>query len=255
MSEKMKILVVDDNKEFCQNVTDILELRDYDVMCAYDGLKAIEFVVKNGFSLVLMDVKMPVLDGLKTFRMMKEIAPNTPVIMVSAYAVEDLVRDALREGAFGFLKKPIDFDELLRLIAQATGRGTMVLVADNNEDLCANLKEVLSDKGFRVSVAYDGNMALEEATKNNFDVMLLDIVLPMLNGLEAYSAIREFRPDVAAIVITGYRQEMNEMVERVLQEGAYTCIEKPIDIDRLLSLLALIKEQKNKGTLKKPSSH
>jgi two-component system response regulator HydG len=166
---------------------------------------------------------------------------------VSAYAVEDLVRDALREGAFGFLKKPIDFDELLRLIAQATGRGTMVLVADNNEDLCANLKEVLSDKGYRVSVAYDGNMALEEATKSKFDVMLLDIVLPMLDGLETYSAIREFRPDVAVIVITGYRQEMNEMVERVLQEGAYTCIEKPIDIDRLLSLLALIKDRKTRA--------
>jgi two-component system response regulator HydG len=131
----------------------------------------------------------------------------------------------------------------------------MILVADNNKDLCANLKEVLSDKGYRVSVAYDGNMAIEEATKNNFDVMLLDIVLPMLDGLEAYLAIREFRPDVAAIVITGYRQEISEMVEKVLQEGAYTCIEKPIDIDRLLSLLSLIKEQKNKGTLKKPSSH
>jgi two-component system response regulator HydG len=247
MSEKKKILVVDDNEEFCRNVTDILELHDYDVMCAYDGLKAIELVVKNDFPLVLMDVKMPVLDGLKTFKQIKQLALDTPVIMVSAYAVEDLVRDALREGAFGFLKKPIDFDELLGLIAQATGRGAMILVADNNKDLCANLKEVLSDKGYRVSVAYDGNMALEEATKKNFDVMLLDIVLPMLNGLETYSAIREFRPDVAAIVITGYRQEMNEMVERVLQEGAYTCIEKPIDIDRLLSLLALIKDRKTRA--------
>jgi two-component system response regulator HydG len=252
MSEKKKILVVDDNEEFCRNVTDILELHDYDVMCAYDGLKAIELVVKNGFSLAMMDVRMPVLDGLKTFKQIKQLAPDTPVIMVSAYAVEDLVRDALREGAFGFLKKPIDFDELLRLIAKATSRGTMILVADNNKELCANLKEVLSDKGYRVSVAYDGKMALEEATKKNFDVMLLDIVLPMLNGLETFLAIREFRPEVAAIVITGYRQEISEVVEKVLQEGAHTCIEKPIDIDRLLSLLAQIKAQKAKGTLTKP---
>jgi two-component system response regulator HydG len=247
MSEKTKILVVDDNEEFCQNVTDILELHDYEVISAYDGLKAMALVIQSDFSLVLMDIKMPVLDGLKTFRKIRQILPNTPVIMVTAYAVEELVRDALREGAYGFLKKPIDFDELLRLITQATGKGAMVLVADNDRDLCANLKEVLSDKGYRVSVAYDGNMALEEATKSKFDVMLLDIVLPMLDGLETYSAIREFRPDVAVIVITGYRQEMNEMVERVLQEGAYTCIEKPIDIDRLLSLLALIKDRKTRA--------
>jgi two-component system response regulator HydG len=198
-----------------------------------------------------MDIKMPVLDGLKTFRKIRQIAPNTPVIMVTAYAVEELVRDALREGAYGFLKKPIDFDELLRLITQATGKGAMILVADNDRDLCANLKEVLSDRGYRVNVAYDGNMALEEATKNNFDVVLLDIVLPMLNGLETYLAIREFRPDVVAIVITGYRQEMSELVQQALQENVCTCLEKPIDIDKLLSLLVLIKEQKAKGTLMK----
>lgn len=251
MSEKTKILVVDDNEEFCQNVTDILELHDYEVISAYDGLKAMALVIQSDFSLVLMDIKMPVLDGLKTFRKIRQIAPDTPVIMVTAYAVEELVRDALREGAFGFLKKPIDFDELLRLITQATGKGAMILVADNDRDLCANLKEVLSDRGYRVNVAYDGNMALEEATKNNFDVMLLDIVLPMLNGLETYLAIREFRPDVVAIVITGYRQEMSELVQRALQENVCTCLEKPIDIDRLLSLLVLIKEQKAKGTLMK----
>jgi two-component system response regulator HydG len=251
MSEKTKILVVDDNEEFCQNVTDILELHDYEVISAYDGLKAMALVIQSDFSLVLMDIKMPVLDGLKTFRKIRQIAPNTPVIMVTAYAVEELVRDALREGAYGFLKKPIDFDELLRLITQATGKGAMVLVADNDRDLCANLKEVLSDRGYRVNVAYDGNMALEEATKNNFDVVLLDIVLPMLNGLETYLAIREFRPDVVAIVITGYRQEMSELVQQALQENVCTCLEKPIDIDKLLSLLVLIKEQKAKGTLMK----
>jgi len=251
MSKKTKILVVDDNEEFCQNVTDILELHDYEVISAYDGLKAMALVIQSDFSLVLMDIKMPVLDGLKTFRKIRQIAPDTPVIMVTAYAVEELVRDALREGAFGFLKKPIDFDELLRLITQATGKGAMILVADNDRDLCANLKEVLSDRGYRVNVAYDGNMALEEATKNNFDVMLLDIVLPMLNGLETYLAIREFRPDVVAIVITGYRQEMSELVQQALQENVCTCLEKPIDIDKLLSLLVLIKEQKAKGTLMK----
>jgi two-component system response regulator HydG len=251
MSEKTKILVVDDNEEFCQNVTDILELHDYEVISAYDGLKAMALVIQSDFSLVLMDIKMPVLDGLKTFRKIRQIAPNTPVIMVTAYAVEELVRDALREGAYGFLKKPIDFDDLLRLITQATGKGAMILVADNDRDLCANLKEVLSDRGYRVNVAYDGNMALEEATKNNFDVVLLDIVLPMLNGLETYLAIREFRPDVVAIVITGYRQEMSELVQQALQENVCTCLEKPIDIDKLLSLLVLIKEQKAKGTLMK----
>ncbi|GAF68411.1 unnamed protein product, partial [marine sediment metagenome] len=159
---------------------------------------------------------------------------------------------ALQQGAYGSLKKPLDFDQLLELIEKATGKGAMILLADDDKNLCANMQEVLSDKGYRVSVAYDGNTAVELAEKNNFDIMLLDMKLPALNGLETYLAIREFRPNVVAIVITGYRQVTNELVQRALQENVYTCLEKPIDMDRLVSLLAQIKAQKNSGTLKKP---
>ncbi len=252
MSKKLKILVVDDNEEFCQNLKDILELHDYEVATAYDGFKGLKLVKENGFDLVLMDVKMPVMDGVETYKKIKEVAANTPVIMMTAYTVEDLIKEALQKGAYGSLRKPLDFDELFSLIAQATGKGAMILLADDDKNICANMQEILSDRGYRVSVAYDGNIAVEKAEKNNFDIMLLDMKLPALNGLETYLAIREFRPKVVAIVITGYRQEMNKLIERALQKGVYTCLEKPVDMDRVLSLLAQIKEQKNKGTLKKP---
>ena len=157
MSENLKILVVDDNEEFCRNVTDILELRDYEVMSAYDGFKGLELVKENSYDLVLMDVKMPVMDGVETYKKIKEIAPDTPVVMVTAFAVEDLLREALQQGAYGSLKKPIDFDQLLGLIKQATGKGAMILVADDDENLCANMQQILSDKGYRVSIANDGN--------------------------------------------------------------------------------------------------
>jgi len=252
MSEKLKVLVVDDNEEFCRNVTDILELKGYEVVSAYDGFKGLDLVKENGFDLVLMDVKMPAMDGVETYKKVKEIAPDTPVIMITAFAVEDLLREALREGAYGSLKKPIDFDQLLGFITQATGKGAMILVADDDEDLCANIQQILSDKGYRVRVVYDGNAAVVEAEKNNFDIMLLDMKLPALNGLETYLAIREFRPNVVAVVITGYRLETDELVQRALQESVYTCLEKPIDMGNLVSLLEQIKAQKNSGTLKKP---
>lgn len=252
MSEKFKILVVDDNEEFCRNVIDILELKGYEVVSAYDGFKGLEAAKENGFDLVLMDVKMPVMDGVETYKKIKEIAPNIPVIMVTAFAVEDLLREALQQGAYGSLKKPIDFDQLLGLIKQATGKGAMILIADDDENLCANMQEVLKEKGYRVEVAHDGNAAVEHVKQNNFDIMLLDLKMPVLNGLETYLAVRDFRPDVVAIMITGYRREMNKLAQQALQESAYICLEKPIDMDELVSLLEQIKEQKDKGTLKKP---
>ena len=252
MSVKSKILVVDDNEEFCRNMTDILELRDYEVVTAPDGFKALEMAKQDGFKLVLMDIKMPVMDGVETFKKMKEIAPNTPVIMLTAYAVEGLIREALREGAFSALKKPLDFDHLFTLIEKAIASGALILVVDDDENLCANLKDNLSIKGYRVCVAYDGNMAIEKARENNFDIMLIDLKLPVLNGLETYLAIRDIRPNTVAIIISGYLQEMNELAQQAQQASVYSCLEKPIDIDNLVALLERIRKQKARGIIKKP---
>ena len=114
------------------------------------------------------------------------------------------------------------------------------------------MKDVLGDRGYRVSVAYDGKSAVQRARENNFDIMLIDMRMPALNGLETYLAVRNIRPDVVAIIITGYPAEVSNEVERAIQESAYTCLEKPIDMSNLVLLLERIKEQKDTGTFKKP---
>lgn len=251
MSEELRILVVDDEKEFCKNVRDILEMKGYRVALAHDGFRALELVKQNGFDLVLMDVKMPVMDGVQTLKKVKEFIPDTPVIMVTAYAVEDLLREALREGGFGTLKKPLDFDKLFALIENAIPNGALILMVDDDEDLCANMKEILRDKGYRVCVAYDGNAAIEKAWEKDFDIIILDMKLPPLNGLETYLAIRDIRPNVVVIVITGYPQEMGNLVQEAAQKNAYACLEKPIDMDAMVSLLGQIKEERARGVLGK----
>jgi two-component system, NtrC family, response regulator HydG len=252
MPKKLKVLVVDDNKEFCRNVKDILELKGHEVTPAHDGFKALERVKQGGFDLVLMDVKMPIMDGVKTFKKIKEIKPKTPVIMISAYAVEELIRDGLRAGVFGFLKKPVDFDMLLGLMEDATRDGTMILVVDDDEDLCSNMENILTDKGYRVAVAYDGETAIQKTRENSFDVMLIDMKLPPVNGLETYLSIRNIRPDVVAIIITGYPKDMSDLVKLALKRGAYICLEKPLDMEGLVSLVQKIEKDKASGTLKKP---
>ena len=182
MSEKLKILVVDDNKEFCQNLTDILELKDYAVENAYDGFQGLERVKQVSFDFVIMDIRMPEMNGLKAFRKIKAVAPTTKVIMVTAYAVEDQLREALREGAFGALKKPLDFDKLFGLIESATRNGAPILVVDDDENFCDNLRDTLSDKGYRVSVAYDGNSHPIELVTAQMSAALSEILGSILDG-------------------------------------------------------------------------
>ena len=124
-------------------------------------------------------------------------------------------------------------------------------MADDDKDFCANITDILSDKGYQIEVAYDGKMAIQKAGENNFDIMLLDMKLPPLNGLETYRAIREIRLDVVVIVITGYPQEIGDLTQKALQESAYVCLEKPINMDELILLLDRIKEQKVNPVLQK----
>lgn len=252
MSKKARILVVDDNEEFCQNMKDIVELQGYEVLTAHDGFQALELVRQDGLDLVLLDVRMPVMNGVATFKGIRQIAPQLPVVMVTAYAVEECVREALREGAFGFLKKPLDFELLFAVIENTFFKGALVLVVDDDRDLCANMKDVLSDKSYRVSVAHDGSTAIEKAWQSDFDVMLLDMKLPPLNGLETYFSVRDIRLDVVVVIITGHRQEMGDLVEQAIEGTAYTCLEKPVDMDELLSLLGRIREEKAKEAFEEP---
>lgn len=128
-----------------------------------------------------------------------------------------------------------------------------ILVVEDNEKFAQNMKDVLELKGYEVLTATDGFKALEFVKKNGFHLVLMDIKMPVMNGVETYLAIRDIRSDVVVIIITGYLKEMGDVVADAVQKCVYTCLEKPINIDRLILLLEQIEVQKAKGELKKPA--
>lgn len=132
MTKKVSVLIVDDQADMLETLIDILEARGFEVASASDGFKALNMAEKEDFDVVLMDVKMPGINGVETFKRIKRIRPEAKVIMMSAYAVEDLVREALREGAIAMLGKPLDVDALIRIIEKAeAGQGASDVAAGN----------------------------------------------------------------------------------------------------------------------------
>jgi len=248
MKKNLRILLADDNREFSQNLKDILELKGYEVLLAGDGFQTLEIIKETKVDLILLDIKMPVMNGVETFKQIKMIIPGTPVIMITAFAVEELIQESLQEGAFACLKKPLDFDELFNTIETAIPGGSMILLVDDDKHLCKNLFEILSKKGYEVTMAFDSTSALEQVRRIKFDILLLDMNLPPLNGLETFLAIREIRPDIVVVIITDVLHEMEELVSAVANNGAYTLVEKPIQIDKLLGLLENIGQAQRKQT-------
>jgi len=116
MREQATILIVDDDASTRTIVSFILKHKGYSVTMVGRGEEAVEEVMRRPFRVTLMDIRMPGINGLAAFRRIREIRRGAAVIMMTAYAVEDLVRAALQEGACGILYKPLDIDRMLCLI-------------------------------------------------------------------------------------------------------------------------------------------
>jgi len=119
---KANILIVDDDAGLCKTTSFILQREGYAVTTAENGEEAIEKVQEEKFDMVLMDIKMPIMDGVEAYKRIKQIRPETKTIMMTGYAVDDLIQDALEEGAHSAIHKPLDMDQILNLLEKIRER-------------------------------------------------------------------------------------------------------------------------------------
>ncbi len=247
--EKAGILIVDDNTSLCQTMSFILGRKGYAVTTARDGLEALARVKKRPFNMVFMDIKMPLMDGVETYKRIKKVRPEAVVVMMTAYAVEDLVQEALQEGAYDIIYKPLDIEKVLALIERAkdNNQGALIMVVDDDPGTCITLKNILSKRGSRVCTADTGEEAIAKSRKKDYDIIFIDMKLPTINGLETYLAIKEINPEAVVIMMTAYRQEVTELVEEALDSNAYTCLYKPLDMEELVRLVDEIRERQQKA--------
>jgi len=114
-----RILVVDDEKNIRVTLADILTEEGYEVRTAGTGERAVKLCSKQPFDVVLLDVRMPGIDGVEAFRQIRAKRSDIRVILMSAYSIDALRREALAAGALGFVRKPLDLDHLVKLIGTA----------------------------------------------------------------------------------------------------------------------------------------
>ena len=232
---KTNILVVDDLRSMRLTLGGILEDEGHNVVIAEDGYQAIEAVRKTHFDVIFMDIKMPGIDGVQTFREVKKIDPKAAVIMMTAYSVEDLVKEALEEGAYTVVYKAFDIGRIIAIIEELARQRVLILVVDDEFGDRETLRGILEDKGYRVATARDGAETIEMVKSRHYDIIFLDVRLPDMNGVETYEQVKKIDPRATVIMMTGYSEE--ELVERAISQGAYTCIHKPYDMEKVIALV------------------
>ncbi len=122
MAEKSRVLVVDDEEALRYLLSTELVAEGYEVETAGDGDEAIEAIKKKDYDVVLLDIKMPRVDGFEVLRFIKQNKPEIKVIMLTAYADVKNAIEALKLGASDFVSKPYDLEDILTSINRALGR-------------------------------------------------------------------------------------------------------------------------------------
>jgi DNA-binding NtrC family response regulator len=196
------------------------------------------------FDVIFIDIKMPGINGVQTFREIKKIDRKAVVIMMTAYSVEDLLKEALEEGAYATVYKPFDVDKIIAVIEEVLHEKTLILVVDDKFSDRETLKTILEDKGYRVATAKDGTEAIEMVKSKHYDIIFLDVILPGIDGVETFERVKGIDPEVTVIMMTGYTEE--DLVRKAVSEGAYTCIYKPFHMEKLIELVEGISREKKK---------
>lgn len=237
MADQTNVLVVDDNEDLLGTLSLILKRRGFNVDTAEDGISAVDKFKQHHFDVILMDVVMPGMNGVEAFKKIREINPGARVILMTAYSEEELIKIALSNGAHCVVHKPIKIDRMIKLIKEAA-IGPLVLIVDDNADICQAMTRTLELKGHRVLAAGSGEEALKIAREKVCQIAFVDIKLPLMNGLETFLKLKEINPGTVTIMMTGHREEVKDIVEKALAASAVTCLYKPFNPTKALDLVS-----------------
>ena len=268
--ESVDALLVDDDEVFLQTAQYMFNSLDARVEVASSGAQALEMVgarhnLHDDYGVIIVDWKMPDMDGIEVMRRMRAlVGEQVPIILVSAYDWSDIEESAKEAGADGFISKPLFKSTLYRAInellnlTEATDAneddhsdiaGMRVLAAEDNDINWEILNMLLDMHGIESVRAENGQIAVDmlaSSQPGDYDLVFMDVQMPIMNGIEATKAIRalpgEWPSTIPIIAMTA--DAFSEDVAKCMDAGMNGHIAKPIDIKIVLKEIRGVKEGK-----------
>ena len=235
----LNIFIVDDDRDFAESLGEILTAAGHRVELCFDGESAVHIFRRQSFDITFMDVKLPGKNGVESFFEIRKINPQARVVMMTAYSVEQILTQAVEHGALGVLRKPFDTNRVLRMLEDVRPDG-VILMADDDPDFAEGLRQLLSDRGYRVLVATDGGEAVAAVLADGIDILILDLKLPVLSGLEVYLELRRRNRSLPTIIVTGYAEEEAGAMDQLRTMSVAGCLIKPFDPQKMLDIIRAI---------------
>lgn len=241
------VLVVDDEKMIRELLGDTLEAIGYNTLTAEDYNQAIGILKSENVDVIITDVILTDRSGIDLIKVVKEKYPRMPVLAISGKGVPE--KQVLEVGADGFLIKPFRIGKVEELIEKTLRSYDSVssrhlparkkiLVVDDEQSILKTLLDSLDALGYQADGVKDGKEALETIDNNNYDLVITDIMMPRLNGIQLLHLLKSKYPDLPVVIITGY--PLAYPPQKAIQEGASGYIAKPFRINQIDKLLGKI---------------
>jgi PAS domain S-box-containing protein len=276
----MKVLICDDNATAREILTEALETFSFKVTAVSSGEAAIGLLEKqkdDPFELVLMDWKMPGMDGLEASKIIKEekniITPM--IMMITSFGREEVAKKAEAIGINGFLVKPVTYSYLFDSIMEVFGkeartkkskdtgalkfsvelekiRGAMILLTEDNEINQQVAQELMKDVGFVVDIANNGQEALDMVQASSYDLVFMDLQMPVMDGYVASTEIRKIKDLDNLPIVAMTADAMVGVKEKCMSIGMQDFVTKPINPDEMFG--ALVKWIKPDTVIQEPKA-
>jgi CheY-like chemotaxis protein len=262
--EGVPLLIVDDNKTNRLFLQEVLSKYGLEPEAADSGKEALRLLEEKSFKLLILDYQMPEMDGSALLeKVRKELGLDIPVILLSSGIRSEELDHLTQMGISTHFLKPIDIMELLKSIMNAMGykvvegKGTLldmkkqalrndqkefnILVVEDNYINQRLIKKLLEKRGYRVDIAEDGKEAVEkfkqqlQQLENPYKLILMDIQMPVMDGIEATREIRKTDANIPIIALTAHAMKGDR--SKFLSEGMNDYISKPVKKAFLFEIL------------------
>jgi two-component system sensor histidine kinase/response regulator len=264
-----RVLVVDDNDVARTVILGMLQEMGFEATGASSGKAAIAAVqratdIAQPFEMIYVDWRMPEIDGLETARHIQSLnlVPAPVLVMMTAYGREGVLKDAAAAGVQDVLVKPVCQSTLFNTTMNALGsrmpariqateaatdvnevlapiHGARVLLVEDNDINQIVASEILTDAGLVVEIATDGRIALEMVQANSYDIILMDMQMPVMDGIDATREIRRVGRFNTLPIIAMTANAMNQDRQKCLDAGMNDFLSKPIEPEELWRILLL----------------
>ncbi len=239
--KKLKILIADDEDGLRLSMAGIIEMEGHEVITAADGYEAIECAKEHSFDIAFLDIKMPGINGVETFKQIKKITPETVVVMMTAYAVQHLIKEAISEGAYACINKPFDMDKIMETIKEVSKKPFVVVIEDDPK-LCVELDHKLKEHGFNAVTKPSGAEGTELVQRKIPDMIFLKI---NKNTLETFKKIKESLGDKTPKVILLGNDPSDPVIDEIKKLGNAEYMPRPLNAQEMKNTISKVISKNN----------